>query len=547
MKQNTLSLFLALIILVSSCSPGADSAISEVLDEGGSTSELAEEGESIFGTGEEFPWPDDLPRPLEPNPINLTISTEEEHTASVLFMPDEGGSVSVTDQNGVTFTLSIPANSLLGPEEISLTPLASLEGMPYGDGTAVGVMFGPEGLVLAKAGELKIEMPEGSDLSDAFAFATFAGGEDFHLTPWDIEGNTLRTGINHFSVTALQEVGYSQIEASEARYSPSSGQAVFEDAWARVTNQFPEGGDIVADAAELGLKTWFYSTVMPRLAAAAVDSDQIDRAVEEVLSWTDWIRGDDRFEREVELSWQGMGVAFANAFVKANYTCFAARAPEQALRMIRWLGIMDALQPKNADGSFRPGYLHGIAGRDTAILFIESCFKFSLEFRSRIELGDSQGRFTMQTALLQPLKIRFDAERLKIEETDVDLPYERFALEPLPSVCSLSTKQGNVTMKLLATANVNYRQTAIEEVWLEFIFNKKPQESMNCGPLLEFTHWHSNFAEAHTIVGRQQRIMVKLVIVRRLDSFAIYEFDGQSTAHATESTDIKLIHTPGNN
>ncbi|UNK58279.1 hypothetical protein MNQ95_04025 [Pseudoxanthomonas daejeonensis] len=58
-----------------------------------------------------------------------------------------GGTIAATAADGTVFTLAIPADSLRQASRITMTPVAKLGGLPFGDGTDVTVDLQPSGLV----------------------------------------------------------------------------------------------------------------------------------------------------------------------------------------------------------------------------------------------------------------------------------------------------------------------------------------------------------------------------------------------------------------
>lgn len=90
-------------------------------------------------------------------PAPLTVKPELAATGAVsqLVSADEGGTVSATGPDGSTYSLQIPANGLAGDETITMTPVASVAGLPF-DRAAAGVELQPEGLALTARARLTI-------------------------------------------------------------------------------------------------------------------------------------------------------------------------------------------------------------------------------------------------------------------------------------------------------------------------------------------------------------------------------------------------------
>jgi len=94
-----------------------------------------------------------------------------------------GGSIQAQSANGTKFTLTLPANALLSPQEITLTPIKSIGGLPFKGGLAGGVEIAPAGLRLAATASLRIAPSQPVPLAQETTFAYRARGAQFFLYP----------------------------------------------------------------------------------------------------------------------------------------------------------------------------------------------------------------------------------------------------------------------------------------------------------------------------------------------------------------------------
>ena len=529
-----LSLFL--ILGVSGCtSAPVDGSEAEIENETSDSSSEAIE------TTTEDEWPSDLPQPPEANPINLDISTEADISVSEIIWPDDGGVLVTTDSRGNVFTLTIPVDALLAPVEITMTPISGAEGLPDGEGL-VGVSFEPEGLVFSGRASLTIDINEHSDLSDSFAFATLIDGEDFHLTPFQVEDNQVSFIVDHFSTSAVAAAGRSAISSASRRgmYNPSWGEARFKDEWSRALATIEPGPEL-REAYEDAFTTWFYSSVNTSAADAMINPLlNLERGVQEAVRWVKYLDDEDegRFATEIDLLLGKMALAFKSAFAQSDLLC-EFRDPDEAIRMVRWMAMVDAFPRYDL-------WALGIIDREEAIQKIEDCFSFDFEFRSRIISDAQMGQMTMQVALRQPINIEFDAHSFEIEEVDISLPYEILTMNPSPPApCSLTNKQGLVTIKLWAAVNLSYAVQEVSSMWVEFRFLEKPGESFSCEAVgFSSTLWHANFSSAHVLVGRAQDVGAELTIVRNFTEYARFDFEGTSSLGGNITTEMRLKHTP---
>ena len=82
-----------------------------------------------------------------PNPLTVQATFAEDQTVTQSIGP-EGGSMSLTDQNGVLYELKVPAGAVQAATDFTLTPVSDVQVWPL-DGPNLGsVRIGPEGLDL---------------------------------------------------------------------------------------------------------------------------------------------------------------------------------------------------------------------------------------------------------------------------------------------------------------------------------------------------------------------------------------------------------------
>lgn len=102
----------------------------------------------------------------------------------------EGGTLSITGRNGVTYTLKIPPDALDFTTIFIMTPVADIEGYPFSEGYFGAVQIQPEGVFFDAPAVLTFEFPEEGPAPNPpsaevvpIAFAYKFGGQEFHLTP----------------------------------------------------------------------------------------------------------------------------------------------------------------------------------------------------------------------------------------------------------------------------------------------------------------------------------------------------------------------------
>lgn len=132
-----------------------------------------------------------------PNPLDVTVTLDEARTASQPFSL-EGGSMSVTAEDGVVYTLTIPEDALLEATDIIMTPIHGIEGPPVTGGRLLGVELKPHGLRLYDFATLTINPPGGGS-AQAIAFSAQEGGKEFHLYPLELTTDRISMKLIHFS------------------------------------------------------------------------------------------------------------------------------------------------------------------------------------------------------------------------------------------------------------------------------------------------------------------------------------------------------------
>ena len=108
-----------------------------------------------------------------------------------------GGTVSATGADGTIYALVVPPGALTADTAITLTPLRAIAGLPV-TGPAVGVQFGPDGLVLRQPATLRITR-KGAAPRTTVGYVYVGNGRDVALERARRAGSSLTIEISHFS------------------------------------------------------------------------------------------------------------------------------------------------------------------------------------------------------------------------------------------------------------------------------------------------------------------------------------------------------------
>ena len=120
-------------------------------------------------------------------------------TAAITKVVDENGGVLARRRNGVTYTLTIPADALTAPAQITMTPVVSMANLPFSGAVHAAVRFEPSGLELLLPATLEITVDRSIDPSGLFGFQLDEGGTRLDVRPLALGGTTLTLRVMHFS------------------------------------------------------------------------------------------------------------------------------------------------------------------------------------------------------------------------------------------------------------------------------------------------------------------------------------------------------------
>ncbi|MGH3070766.1 MAG: IPT/TIG domain-containing protein [Gaiellaceae bacterium] len=120
-----------------------------------------------------------------------TEAVVDEAAAVSLAVGSDGGTIGVAGMS-----LSIPAGAVPEGATITATPLIALTGSPFA-AAPVGLKLEPSGLVLLRPATLTLPKPTGDGVVIGFGFD--GDGEEFHLVPHELVGDTVELKVWHFS------------------------------------------------------------------------------------------------------------------------------------------------------------------------------------------------------------------------------------------------------------------------------------------------------------------------------------------------------------
>jgi len=256
---------------------------------------------------------------LKANPLTVVPSPDPTHTARAVISAANGGTLTTTGGDGTVFTFTLPANALLSDEEISMTPVMAVGGLPKGGAFVAGVEFQPEGLVLLQPGTLTMAPTTQPPTDQLLAYGYHNGGDDLHLEPLTA-GSTLTLSVLHFSGTGwlygdiMQEiVGVGMSNAIDSLQNALAGCGI--NPWCQT-----------------GVMQEFYDQVLVPTDNAAVGSDAyFGQAVGYTTIWLAYFAKTplELFAAERNSAYSALLSILINFFNRAYTDCTQARAMPQ--------------------------------------------------------------------------------------------------------------------------------------------------------------------------------------------------------------------------
>ncbi|AFZ69731.1 hypothetical protein [Deinococcus peraridilitoris] len=270
------------------------------------------------------------------SPLNVTVTLDATKAVKQT-IPIQGGTLSVTAQDGTVYTLTIPNNALVADTEITMTPITSVTGAPVQGGKVYGVNLQPAGLRLYHPAVLSIAPPGGSD-KEAIGFASQDNGKDFYLHPLALTAG-LKMNLLHFSdhgvfyccenaplIVVNNPQTPQPIESVPGDWESELAQMMEElIRHEREAQQRNEPGDPQFDMKLSAIMNTFYKQVIqPMLGQITTDCDYAKANVAKVLSWNRQVALlglDDDLTTQVTSVTNAVVTGMENCWKKATGPC----------------------------------------------------------------------------------------------------------------------------------------------------------------------------------------------------------------------------------
>jgi hypothetical protein len=341
------------------------------------------------------------------DPINLTTTPDDSHQTTAV-IPIEGGTLTATGADGTTYTLDIPDDALLAETEISLTPVQSLDGLPFGEGTAFAVQMAPEGLPFNNFVTLTITPAQPIPLGEQILFDFEADGQALGLALPGMDPDAIQLKLLHFSGAGVSKGLLADLEPVRQRLG-GDVEARFQSNMALAIQQAGQNGESMEslEATMSGyIDEFIKKVVKPRIAAAGESCANGRLAMETIVG----------IERFLEL--MGMASDFdlgadmaklstivGEVCLKEEYELCVEKHIVHRIEHV-WLSIL------------RQTTLLG--GDESAIMqkgqeYIEKCLRFDLELESTAVTEKDGGSFESIVKSKVPLRAKVEGGTVTIK------------------------------------------------------------------------------------------------------------------------------------
>ena len=220
------------------------------------------------------------------NPLHVTPVLDTAHRAQAT-IGSTGGTLDATGADGTAYELRVPAGALVSDQDVSMTPVSSIGGLPF-TSLAGAVDLQPDGLQLLAPARLTITPAAGAPaLADQSFFAYEGAGDDFHNYPPVDDAGTLAIDLPHFTGGGVAS-GTAQQRADVATHTPAEYAAQYEAQSAAAVRALRDGtktfDQFIQEWTSIG-QAYYTHVVKPRLQSATTDESFIEIATTTFSAW----------------------------------------------------------------------------------------------------------------------------------------------------------------------------------------------------------------------------------------------------------------------
>lgn len=311
------------------------------------------------------------------NPLDVEAHTDQNRRTTAT-IDSLGGTLETTGADGTHYKLTVPQGALLSPEQISMTPIAAVDDLPFAGGLAAGVQLEPSGLRFSDYVTVEISGHPPVEPAQETGFLYQRDGVEFQLYPVQESASKTTFKIIHFS-------GVGIAKGTEAERNAQLLRAT-RDVEGRFGQQLATyirpGEEINYTSVKATLRAYHDQILKPLVTAAATDDGLAIQAIQRYLSWSRMVQllfADEDFMLAERAALEDQWLAIIkNAAKKAYRRCIDENRPQELTMILAWsrmLALMGLNAEIPADGIWR-------------------CARFELDFHTKItqkRLGNFEG------------------------------------------------------------------------------------------------------------------------------------------------------------
>lgn len=310
----------------------------------------------------------------EPNPLDVEAHTDASRRATAT-IGMAGGTLETTGADGSRYRLTVPPGALLSDERISITPISSVEGLPFSGGLTAGVQLEPSGLRFSDFVTLEILDHPPLPAQQETGFLYQQDGVEFQLYPVQESVSTTRFDIIHFSGVGIASATEAERNAQLLRATTDVEGRLYQ----QLARYFrPDGIDNAG--VEATLRAYHDQALKPLITAALTDDGLAAQAVNRyfafarmiaLLDYEDFMVAERQALREQWIE------IMKNGAIKAYRRCVDESRPEELPAILAW---------------WRNLWLLGESLPVDLWTAVSSCARFELDFRTKI-VQEHEGNF----------------------------------------------------------------------------------------------------------------------------------------------------------
>ena len=395
-------------------------------------------------------------------PIRVALTLDQSHSASAEIGP-AGGTLKATGGDGSTFTLEVPPDALSLAVKINMTPILSMDGIPWKSEGLVAVQLEPDGQTFAAPVKLIIQPAEDIPIGEIVPVGATGPDKDLYMPMVDPGSSGLTLDLEHFSSAGASKGLLADTEPWRQRLGgdvETRLSSVASEELMTILQAGARGEDTAKALDDLWgwlIPTWKQYVLDPRLAASKDSCAEARLAIETARSMealmARWHRSED------------IGIHWADLYPGTAQICL-----QEEYELCRDQHIIHRILDVLVDTE-RQSTLAGISTTVTGELpsnptemdqilaqgwdLARKCLTFELQFESTVDMGTGDGSFTSSVEStveiqLDPSTALFDENGQRTSGLTGTADLTNTDYEFRPNHCSATGITGGGTFQVLS-------------------------------------------------------------------------------------------------